>query len=142
LLLFRHTPEGLRKIDTDNNPFAAPRAPLLVHVWANSLREVAPGEEIDSTSILPRKHRAKMVEGEKYELLWPGGEISIWDWGTKKDHWGQGLNVKSPNICLPAVRATLEFDKFSPAVERQSSLPPIAESERMQVFSFPLQHAK
>lgn len=81
---------------------------------------------------MPKGFRDKLVAGRKYELIWPGGEIALWDWGTKKECWGRELNRKEPMICLPATSATIEFNKFGPErKENEGSPPPIAASERM-----------
>jgi hypothetical protein len=133
-LLFRHTANGLRKIDIDGDSFAAPQTPFLVDGWNQSLWELAPEGRVRFMATLPSRYRKELVMGAKYELVWPGGEIAIWDWGTTKQHLNQELGAKSPKICLPGARVTLEFDKFGQAEEQQDSPPPIAPSERMQVL--------
>jgi hypothetical protein len=80
------------------------------------------------------RYRKELVKGSKYELVWPGGEFALWDWGTIKQHLGQELGAKSSKIILPAAQVTLEFDKFCQAEKRRGSPPPIAPSERMQVL--------
>lgn len=81
---------------------------------------------------MPKHFRDVLVNGEKYELLWPGGEIALWDWGTKMEFVGKELE-RRPGIYLPATKVTLEFDKFGPAKgkEERGSPPPLAESERV-----------
>lgn len=133
-LLLRHMANGLRKIDIEGHAFAASQAPLLVDGWNLALRELAPGGMVQFMVTLPHRYRKELVMGAKYELVWPGGEIAIWDWGTIKQHLNQELGAKSPKICLPGARVTLEFDKFGEDEERQGSPPPIAPSERMQVL--------
>jgi hypothetical protein len=134
-LLFHHTPDGLRKIEIASEPpSAALQAPVVVDGWGISVRELAPGGRVRSMITLPKRYRTELVSGEKYELVWPGGEIAIWDWGTEKQHIGREVGMKSPKICLPAARATLEFNKFGQATEGRGSPPPISASERMQVL--------
>lgn len=36
-----------------------------------------------------------------YLILWPGGQIPIWDWGTLAEHSGRTLVPKSTPIVLP-----------------------------------------
>ncbi|KAH7124361.1 hypothetical protein EDB81DRAFT_219674 [Dactylonectria macrodidyma] len=133
-MLFHHTPNnnGLRKIDIEGDPAAAPQAPLIVGGWNGSLRELTPGGSVRFMATLPKRYRRELVSGEKYELVWPGGEIAIWDWGSKEQHSGQRLDEKVPKICLPAARVTLEFNKFGLDAEAQGSPSPIAASERME----------
>ncbi|KAH7142149.1 hypothetical protein EDB81DRAFT_760974 [Dactylonectria macrodidyma] len=131
-LLFRHTERGLIKIEIDDDLPPAPEIPFLVDGWNSTLRELAPGGRTRFMASMPKKYRKELVAGSQYQLVWPGGEFGLWDWGTIKQHMGQDLSVKSSKIYLPRAQVTLEFDKFGQAKERQSSPPPITASERMQ----------
>lgn len=136
-LLFCHTVNGLRKIniDMDNNVYEPPQTPFIVGKYPfHETWEVAPEGNVIFMSVLSKRYRKELQLGAKYELVWPGGEIVIWDWGTMKQHTGQELGCKSPKICLPAARVTIEFNKFGKEEERQDSPPPISPSERMQVL--------
>jgi hypothetical protein len=133
-LLFRHTANGLRKIDIDDDTEAVSQTSSLVDGWNRSLWEVAAEGRVRLMATLPTRYRKELVAGAKYELVWPGSEVAIWDWGTQRQHMGQELGTKSSKICLPAARCTLEFDKFGIEGERQGSPPPISPSERMQVL--------
>lgn len=134
-LLFRHTENGLRKIDIDmnSNLFDPPQMPFIVDGF-RSTWEVAPEDNVKFMPGLSKRYRKELKVGAKYELVWPGGEIAIWDWGTIKQHIGQELGIKSPKICLPAARVTLEFTEVGKEEERHDSPPPISPSERMQVL--------
>lgn len=132
-LLFRHTENGLRKIDIDmdSNLFNPPQRPFVVNGCNGDTWEMAPESNVKFMATLSKRYRKELQMGVKYELVWPGGEVAIWDWGTMKQHMGQELGAKSPRICLPAAQVTLEFNKFGNENQRQGSPPPIAPSERM-----------
>ncbi|KAL5327672.1 hypothetical protein ACEPPN_005373 [Leptodophora sp. 'Broadleaf-Isolate-01'] len=140
LLLFQHTSDGLRKIEiaseTENPTSKTPALQTSFKVNGSnpSLRELAPGGKERFMMTMPKRFRDVLVEGEKYELVWPGGEIVIWDWGTKKEYLGMELGRKMPKTCLPATRVTIAFNKFGQGAteeKKRGSPPPIAEGERI-----------
>ncbi|CAM1501516.1 Fc.00g035000.m01.CDS01 [Cosmosporella sp. VM-42] len=130
-LLFRHTEGGLLKIEIDDDLPRVPDVSFLVDGWKRALLELAPGGRTRFMATMPKRYRKELVTGSRYELVWPGDEFGLWDWGTIEEHIGQDLSVKSSKIYLPRAQATLEFGKFGRATERQGSPPPITPSERI-----------
>jgi hypothetical protein len=128
-LLFRHTANGLRKIEIEDNIPAAPQMPYTFDRLSSPVWVLPLGGRTQFMEPLPERYRKELVVGSKYELVWPGGDIAVWNWGTIKQHFGQELGFKSPNIYLPGAQATLAFSEIK---ERQDS-PPIATSDRVQV---------
>ncbi|KFY31521.1 hypothetical protein V493_01029 [Pseudogymnoascus sp. VKM F-4281 (FW-2241)] len=128
-LLFRHTENGLRKIniDMDSHLSKPLQTPFVVDGF-NYTFEVAPEGNVGFLITLPKRYRKELKTGAKYELVWPGGEIAIWDWGTINQYLGHELGIKSPKICLPAARVTLEFTepgtpKLSVVLECEKTIP-------------------
>lgn len=138
VLVFQHSSKGLRKIeipipkDQASNPTL--QTPFTVDGYNPSLRELPPGGSERFMMTMPTRFRELIKEGEEYDLVGPGGEIALWDWGTKKEFVGRELGVKEPRICLPAARVTVGFGKFGQArkeKEERGSPEPIGEGERM-----------
>mgnify|MGYP001585218931 CR=1 FL=1 len=131
-LLFRHTASGLQKIDINNELSGMLEPPLMLEGFRYSVWELAAGrragEGLAFGATLAERYRREMVVG-KYELVWPGVEIALWDWGTKKQHLGQELGPKSPKIWVPAARITLEVEEEEEV--RRAGTPQIEPSERM-----------
>lgn len=46
----------------------------------------SPGDKVKLRSRLTANYQTKLVPGQRYHLLWPGGELTIWDWGSLRDH--------------------------------------------------------
>lgn len=61
-------------------------------VWEMSSN---PGDRIERRSRLTANYQTKLVPGERYRLLWPGGEIDMWDWGTIEEHEGVDLKARA-----------------------------------------------
>lgn len=116
-----------------SNLLGPPQMPFIVDGF-RSTWEVAPEGNVKFMPGLSKRYRKELKTGAKYELVWPGGEIAIWDWGTINQYLGHELGIKSPKICLPAARVTLEFTEPGKEEERQDSPPQISPSERMQVL--------
>jgi len=53
--------------------------------------ELQPGQSAKKNVQLPEGFQKILVAGEKYSLLWPGGEITQWITGSVKEHVGQPL---------------------------------------------------
>jgi hypothetical protein len=83
-------------------------APLVVGSGNHFLWELAPGCETTFVATLPERYQRVLVPGDKYQLVWPGGEIDVWDWGTIHEHANQELRPRStddnphkPRLILP-----------------------------------------
>lgn len=69
--------------------------PLIVEGHTMFLWQLAPGEEARFLSSLPERYRRVLDRGASYNLVWPGGEVLQWDWGTIPEHLGQELTARS-----------------------------------------------
>lgn len=125
-VLLRHTANGFQKIDIEGEPHPEPEKPIGLH--KPTLRVLAPESKVRIMESLTHAYRKELVLGEKYELVWPGGEIALWDWGTPNQYPGRELHPKSPKICLPGARITLEVGEKE---ERRGSPEPIDPSKRV-----------
>ena len=87
---------------------------MKVDGYNNGLGELRPGEARRFVQILPDNLHKALIPGERYRLIWPGEEIFMWDWGTKRDWVGKELKSqaaresKLPRLILPA-SAGVEF---------------------------------
>lgn len=65
--------------------------------------ELWPATETTLYGTLPDRYGPLLDVGGRYEILWAGGEITQWAWGTKQDYQGQGQIVpRGPKLALPA----------------------------------------
>jgi hypothetical protein len=53
--------------------------------YNNGLENLRPGSSQCYVPTLPENYHKALIAGERYRLIWPGEEIPIWDWGTKRD---------------------------------------------------------
>ncbi|KUJ09453.1 uncharacterized protein LY89DRAFT_711234 [Mollisia scopiformis] len=87
---------------------------MQVNGWNNGLEQLRPGGSQCTVETLPDNYHKLLIPGERYRLIWPGEEISMWDWGSKLDHVGNELKSqmmresKLPRLILPAC-AGVEF---------------------------------
>jgi hypothetical protein len=137
--LFRHTDSGLRKIEISDDVAARSRRgpnDTIVMVQNAALRELFTDGHIGKSRYIesfPKRYREKLVKGYKYELVWPGGQVERWDWGTVLQHYYQELGIRTPSLYIPPAQCTIEFDKFGPP--RREPTPPIDPSQRVQVLA-------
>lgn len=132
-VLLHHTADGgLEKIDICDKVLALETPDVLFidgyHSHGGILRELPPaGSDIFMAS-LDEHYQKLLVPGERYELIWPGGEIALWDWGTIKEHAGQVLRPKPHRLVLPGgprVSFTVEEGEMVYVWKRPVSPPPI-----------------
>lgn len=69
--------------------------------------------------VLPANYQTKLIAGERYHLLWPGGRIDSWDWDTEQQHVNLSkypeAGEKPPIVLPPAggiVFKAVEADKL------------------------------
>lgn len=100
-MLFRHTSEGLEKIEVDHRP--PPPETLEYTEWDAYFDELLPGQYLERNlgDLFPFYHQ--LVPGEKYTLLWPGAEYALWDWGTLREDIGHkvGVDMGLPRAIIP-----------------------------------------
>ena len=110
---------------------------MKVNGWNYGLEQLRPGGSEVSVHTLPDHYQKALIPGQIYQLFWPGDEIWMWDWGTKRDHVGKELKSqalresKLPSLILPAC-AGVEFT----AKEESEPWPGRAECEAKMSFAW------
>lgn len=125
-LLLRHMADGqLEKIDG-----------LAKTWWDNYLSErrffkeeqdfyeLKPGETIRRSDGIEDSWLVALIPGERYELLWPGGEIPWWGWGTKEENVGKLRDPPARAILLGSPRLSFDVVEYPP--------PPVYKTPRPQ----------
>ena len=134
LLLHRTADNQLEKIEVSSHDGPRLQTPIKDEVspWDHNIRELAPGGSDRFYQKIPQRYRDALVPGERYELVWAGGEVCWWDWGTIKQHDGQARDSKPPPLIMPG-GSSLSFIVIAeqPLPVRQPSPPPTHYSERM-----------
>jgi hypothetical protein len=135
-ILLHHTAHGgLEKIEVRNVGVLVTPKVLLVNGYNHFLWELPPAGSVTFKVSLPKSYRASLVPGDRYELIWPGVEIALWDWGTIREHLKRELKPKLPSLVLPGgprVSFTVEQgEKPKSAWRRPVSPPPIEPSARV-----------
>jgi hypothetical protein len=64
-----------------------------------------------------------MVSGEKYELLWPGGEIYWWAWGGIEENEGRSHNAIPRAVLSGTPRVLFTVVEEPPAPVYETPLP-------------------
>ncbi|KAL1853629.1 hypothetical protein Daus18300_011752 [Diaporthe australafricana] len=138
ILLHEKAPGQLEKVDVgmydnvcpeEENEKAAGLDYNAENVWKMS---PSPPRNTASCSLtLPANYQTKLIAGERYHLLWPGGRINLWDWDTEQQHVNLSTNLgageKPPIALLPAVGIVfkaVETDK--PFYHRENIVDPEA----------------
>ena len=57
----------------------------------NFLWELPPGGGVRFAANLPGRYYPALKAGETYTLLCPGGEVTLWDWGTIEENSGREI---------------------------------------------------
>lgn len=74
------------------------------NVW--KLSPSPPRNTTGCSLTLPANYQTKLIAGERYHLLWPGGRIDSWDWDTEQQHVNLSTYPKAgekpPIVLLPA----------------------------------------
>jgi hypothetical protein len=102
-ILLHHTATTLEAISVDHSGLVdiSRKGPLLVNGWNYDLWELTPEACVEFQSSLPRRYQKLLKPEETYTLLWPGGEVSTWDYGTIREHVGQELQQLRSALVLP-----------------------------------------
>lgn len=75
----------------------------------SEVREGFPGQQSAPVAHLMANYQTKLVPGETYHLVWPGGEIELWEWGTRHELRSKSLKLRrrrdrgvdTPALMLP-----------------------------------------
>lgn len=135
VFLLHHTTDGqlekVHGVEYEGSLYETPNLPEISQ-WDHSFRELSPGGSDRFYQPIPDRYQNALIPGERYELVWSGGEICWWTWGTIKEHEGQARDSKPPPLILPGgPRLSFTAVAEHPPPVRQPSPPPIQASERM-----------
>ena len=102
-VLLHHSTTDLEVIAVDHSSLVdiSRHGPLEVNGWNQDLWELASGDSITIPTTLPGRYQKLLKPDETYTLLWPGGEIATWEYGTLREHIGQELKDKDNPLVLP-----------------------------------------
>ncbi|OQD62916.1 hypothetical protein PENPOL_c010G01511 [Penicillium polonicum] len=101
-VLIFHGSHGLRLEEVD--PEKLPTKLLIPREVTASdpcFKELVPGSSVSWKTTLPAVHFEDSGPDAPYSILWPGGQIPIWDWGTLAEHSERTLAPKFPQVVLP-----------------------------------------
>ena len=83
------------EVDYYPKPLKSPNEDsILADAQNGHLFELAPGGEARCIASLPARYYQALRAGEMYTLLYPGGEVAMWDWGTVEEHPGKEMKVQ------------------------------------------------
>lgn len=86
--------------------------------YNSAVWDLGPGKTFAPTGHLTANYQTRLVPGETYHLLWPGGVIDMWDWGTKDELGRVGKLLKSR-----AVQQQEEEDEEEDEEKKKKKLP-------------------
>ncbi|KAJ5890071.1 hypothetical protein N7504_010881 [Penicillium tannophilum] len=88
-------------------------------------KQLNPGASVSWEATLPSFYFDSFQPGEFFEIMWVGGQIHLWDWGTLADHSNRKLNPKSPPVVLPGgPRQSLSITAEESDIDDVGPLPP------------------
>ncbi|KAF3920102.1 hypothetical protein AA313_de0201430 [Arthrobotrys entomopaga] len=94
-ILHHGTDGSTKKIEVDHSGLMEKDETLLVNGRNQFLWELKPGAEINLKTTLPENYHRCLMPGNRYEVVWPGAKIALWDWGTIRDHLNKELKPRS-----------------------------------------------
>jgi hypothetical protein len=102
-VLLHHATTDLEALTVDHSGLVdiSRDGPLLVNGWNQNLWELTPEASVEFQTSLPGRYQMLLKPGETYTLLWPGGEVPTWDFGTIREHIGQELQERTHPLVLP-----------------------------------------
>ncbi|KAF9888962.1 hypothetical protein FE257_008132 [Aspergillus nanangensis] len=122
--------------DPGYNPSLVQSSSVKISPWASRLWELKTGESVSFLTNLPEHWERQLRPGTTYELLWPGGTIGLWEWGTIKEHLGEVLRPCSEFgrnlIVLPGgPRTILSVDNVPSLTVPKVSAEPLTDANRV-----------
>ncbi|KAJ5857519.1 hypothetical protein N7455_008413 [Penicillium solitum] len=101
IILHHESNEELRPIQVEPSQLPAKQFhPRDVPASDPCFKQLTPGDTVSWEMALPSVYFDSFIEDHLYEIFWPGGQISLWDWGTLVEHNDQ-LVPKFPAMVLP-----------------------------------------
>ncbi|KAK4118577.1 hypothetical protein N657DRAFT_583394 [Parathielavia appendiculata] len=138
LILLHHTAtgDGVEPCAVDHTKFARPPKDGSIATDGSSghgyLWELLPGGEGHASVNLPEHYYQAMQAGEAYTLLYPGGEVALWDCGTRSVFLDKQLKVRHrlekdevrPALMIPggAFISLVAYEEEKPWPERATTL--------------------
>ncbi|KAJ5882251.1 uncharacterized protein N7529_000923 [Penicillium soppii] len=118
------------------NPALVQSNSVQIFPWTSSLWELKTGDSVSFRTSLPDHWERQLRPGMTYELLWPGAMISLWKWGTIKQHLEEQLRPCSESgrdlIVLPGgARTLLSADSVPSLPETKVSPEPVGSGDRV-----------
>ncbi|KAK8026492.1 hypothetical protein PG991_003548 [Apiospora marii] len=107
LVLLEHTADGgfaRIPVDHSRNLKLPEEERIKVDSWTPNLAQLLPGDSVTLKGTLPEWYQRRLQAGKRYTLLWPGKEVTMWDWGTLQDHLNTELRAtdqREPRLILP-----------------------------------------
>lgn len=127
-VLLRHTSHDLEIVEATNG-WPKPPDMLSIDGWRQRLFELQPNGSYRYLESLDSSYERALKAGERYELLWPGGETLLWDWGNVEDHLDMELRRREPSLFIaggPHVSFTVEEgERIFPSPEPLSPREPL-----------------
>lgn len=128
LLLLRHTAEGrLEKVEglvkPEHEQFLSERG-FWNYPHQQSFLELKPGQTTWFGSGVPKQWLEALIPGQQYELVWPGGEIPWWGWGTIEENFEKRLD--------PSARAVIYGSSHLSISVTEKVPPPVYKTPRPQ----------
>lgn len=65
--------------------------------WNQELQELSVGSEIKMLYNLPVHYHRQLKARGAYQLLWPGSEIDMWEWGSLSENVSKQVSTRSHN---------------------------------------------
>ncbi|KAJ5157176.1 uncharacterized protein N7482_008276 [Penicillium canariense] len=88
-------------------------------------KELVPGASVSWEVPLPDVYFDSFRPGQFYNILWVGGQIPLWDWGTLAEHSNGKLSPKSPALILPGgLVKSLGIIAEESDIDEEAPLPP------------------
>ncbi|KAH7380165.1 hypothetical protein BKA66DRAFT_442479 [Pyrenochaeta sp. MPI-SDFR-AT-0127] len=102
-VLLHHVNNNLEVVAVDHSGLVdiSRHGPLLVNGWNQGLWELGAEETVTFQTAVPARYQKLLKAGETYTLLWPGGEVALWEKGTVREHIGRELDDKPTPLILP-----------------------------------------
>ncbi|KAJ5308779.1 hypothetical protein N7508_004158 [Penicillium antarcticum] len=124
ILLLRHEAGQLRPVPS-NQPCTKSIHPRQVSVSNKCFKQLDPGDRVDWFKPTIPSTSFGFANGQSWEIVWKGGQIPLWDWGTLAEHDGSQIVPKSPAIILPSrPPQSFEFTDEESDIEDETVLYP------------------
>ncbi|KAF7184721.1 hypothetical protein CNMCM7691_006144 [Aspergillus felis] len=118
--------EDLEPVQVNSNQLRAKSLhPREVSTSDPCFKQLNPGSSVSWEVALPSVYFDSFLPGQFYKILWVGGQISLWDWGTLAEHSGRTLRPNSSAVVLPGgPRHLLSIPPEESDIDDVGPLPP------------------